>query len=105
MFAIIEFKNNQCKVKEGSLLALPNFEYQEKDKKIIFDKILLIQTEGEAKIGTPHVQGATVSADIVESFKTDKVRVFKFRAKKRYKRTSGSRQKMIRVKINKINLK
>ena len=105
MFAVIDFKNNQYKVEEGSSIALPNFEYQEKDKKMIFDKVLLIQAEGKAKIGTPHIQGATVSGDIIESFKTDKIRVFKFRAKKRYKRTSGSRQKMVRVKINKINLK
>ena len=84
---------------------MPNFDYQEKEKKLVFDKVLLIQTEDKIKIGYPYIKDATVLADIVESYKTDKIRVFKFRAKKRYKKTSGSRQKMVRVKINKINLK
>ena len=105
MFAIIEFKNNQYKVEEGKELVLPNFQYQENDKKVVFDKVLLIQSEDKAKIGAPYVKDANVTADIIENFKTDKIRVFKFRAKKRYKKTSGSRQKMVRVKINKINLK
>lgn len=105
MLAVVEFKNNQYKVEGGSSVALPNFEIQKEDKKVVFDKVLLINTEGTTKIGTPYINGAIVVGDIVENFKTDKVKVFKFRAKKRYKRTSGSRQKMVLVKINKINLK
>lgn len=105
MFAVFEFKNNQYKTKEGETISLPNFEYGEKDKKIVFDKILLIADSGKIKIGTPAINDATITAEIIDSYKTDKIRVFKFRAKKRYQRTYGSRQKMVRVKINKINSK
>jgi len=105
MFAIIEFKNNQYKVKEDDFVSLPNFDYDQKEKKVIFDKVLLIGGDDKELVGTPTIKDANVTAEVIENFRTNKVRVFKFRAKKRYQRTKGQRQAMVKVKINKINLK
>lgn len=105
MFAVIEFKNNQYMVSPGKTISLPNFECNEKDKNVTFDKVLLVNLDNKDIIGDPTVKNSTVSAEIVEKTRTKKVRVVKFRAKKRYQRTIGQRQDMVTVKINKINLK
>lgn len=105
MFAVVEFRNNQYKIHEGEIVSLPSFSYDEKDKQFVFDKVLLIGGNGQDSIGIPAIHNASVSAEIIKNYKTKKVRVFKFRAKKRYKKTSGQRQDMVLIKINKINLK
>ena len=105
MFAVIEFNKKQYKAVPDKVIDLPNFEYDEKEKKIIFDKVLLISNEDKTEIGQPEIAGAKVEGEIISKARTDKVRVFKFRAKKRYKRTKGQRQTIVKVKINKINLK
>jgi len=105
MFAVIEFKKSQYKVAPGEIISLPNFVFDQKDKKVVFDKVLLVNNDKEILIGQPEVKGASVSAEIIEKARTEKIRVFKFRAKKRYKRTAGQRQNIVKVKIDKINLK
>ncbi len=102
-FAVIEHNKNQYKVEEGKTVDLPNFEYDEKKKKIEFDKVLLIEIDEKAEVGTPYIDKAKVSGEIVESFRSKKLRVFKFKPKKRYQRTHGQRQTYVTVKINKIS--
>jgi len=102
MFAIIDFNNIQYKVEAGKEYDLPLFEYDEKKLTIIFDKVLLVSNEKDVLVGTPNVAGAKVSATIVGPTRGEKVRVFKFRAKKRYKRTGGQVQDLIKIKIDKI---
>jgi large subunit ribosomal protein L21 len=105
MFAIISYKNNQYKVKEGQTINLPMTEYDEKSKKITFDSVLLFADDDKISIGDPEVKGAKVEAEILSAERTKKIKVFKFRAKKRYKRTAGSRTDYLKVMINKIELK
>lgn len=105
MFAIISYKNNQYKVKEGQIIDLPMTEYDEKSKNITFDSVLLLASDDKVSIGTPEVKGAKVDAEILSMERTKKVKVFKFRAKKRYKKTAGSRTDYLKVKINKIEFK
>lgn len=102
-FAVIEHNKNQYKVEEGKSLDFPNFEYDEKKKKIDFDKVLLLEVDGKAEVGTPYIDNAKVSGEIVESYRSKKLRVFKFKPKKRYQRTYGQRQTFVTVKINKIS--
>lgn len=74
----------------------------DKDGKIIFDEVLLIDDGKSTKIGTPLVDGAKVEAEIVEQFKDKKIRVFKMKRRKGYRRTQGHRQQKTKVKITKI---
>lgn len=75
----------------------------DKDGKIIFDEVLLIDDGKSTKIGTPLVDGAKVEAEIVEQFKDKKIRVFKMKRRKGYRRTQGHRQQKTKVKITKIS--
>lgn len=101
MLAIISYKNNQYRVEEGGEY---NFDLLDgsKDKKIIFDQILLVNDGKSVKIGTPEVKGAFVEGEIVGEVKGKKISSIKFHAKKRYKRTLGHSEKYTRVKISKI---
>ena len=105
MFAVVKFKNAQYKVKVDQKIKLPLFEFDEKKNSIIFDQVLLVANEKKVTVGEPEIKGATVSAKILGKSRSKKVRVFKFRAKKRYKRTAGQIQDFIDVEIEKINLK
>jgi large subunit ribosomal protein L21 len=104
MFAVLSVKGNQYKVN-------PSEEYKfeliegKKGEKVNFPEVLLISDEKKTIVGTPLVKGASVDAEIIENDAKDKkVRIFKFRAKKRYQRTAGHRQSYTVVKIIKINL-
>ena len=102
-FAVIEHNKNQYKVEEGKTIDLPNFEYDEKKKDIVFDKVLLLELDEKPEVGTPYIDKAKVSGEIVESYRSKKLRVFKFKPKKRYQRTHGQRQTYVTVKIDKIS--
>lgn len=105
MFAVIRFKNAQHKVSNGQLIKLPRFDYDEKENSIVFDQVLLVADEDKITVGEPEIKGAKVTAKILGKSRSKKVRVFKFRAKKRYKRTAGQIQDQVLVQIENINLK
>lgn len=70
-------------------------------KKAEFDVLLLIDGD-TVKVGAPHVAGVKAHAEVVEEVKGDKIKVLKFKAKKRVKRLTGHRQHYSQVKITKI---
>lgn len=103
MFAVIKTGGKQYKVQEGDILDIEKIG-MEKGKKVIFDQVLLVESDGKTMIGTPYVENAVVSAVIIENFKGDKVLVFKKKRRKQYRRTRGHRQNLTKVKIEKIEV-
>lgn len=106
MYAIIEESGGQRKVTEGETVYIDLYEQglAQSGTKITFDKVLVVgETGGTAKLGQPFVSGASVTAEIVDpAVKGDKVFIYKFRAKKGYKRKTGHRQRFTEVKITGI---
>jgi len=102
MFAVISVNNNQHKVEEGKTYKMSLFEYDLKQKKVVFDKVMLISDEKDSKIGKPFIEKASVEAEVLGAKKTAKETATKFKAKKRYQRTFGHRQDYLEVKIVKI---
>lgn len=105
MFAIISHKNNQYKVSVDSVLDLPMTEYDKKDNKIVFESVLLVADGDNITVGKPEVAGAKVIAEVIEEYKTKKIKVFKFHSKKHYTRTAGHRSLALKVKIKQIETK
>jgi len=103
MFAIIKFKNNQYKVSNGQIIKLPNFDYDDKKNSIVFDQVLLVCDEDKVTVGEPEIKGAKVTAKILNKTKSKKIRVVKFRAKKRYQRTAGQSSDQVVVQIENIS--
>ena len=102
-FAVIKSGGKQYRVSEGDVVELERLTAQ--DNKVLFDNVLLYSDGAEVKIGQPFVEGISVTGVLVEDFKGEKIRVAKFKAKARYRRTTGHRQSLSRVKIEAIGVK
>jgi large subunit ribosomal protein L21 len=101
-YAIIETGGKQYRVAVGDRLAIEKLPV-EAGSDITFDRVLMIGGDGAARVGTPTVAGASVSAQIEEQFRGPKIIVFKYKPKKRYRRRTGHRQAQTRVAITAIN--
>ena len=101
MYAIIVTGGKQYKVSEGDVIFIEKLDAQEGDT-VNFDQVLAIGGENTV-IGTPVVEGASVSAKVVANGKGKKVIVFKYKPKKGEKTKQGHRQPFTKVQIEKIN--
>ncbi len=104
MYAIIEDSGTQIKVAKGDVVDIDSREVGPRTKKIKFDRVLLVGdgTSGDATVGTPYIDGAAVTAEIVGEIKGEKIDVIKFKRRKGYRRKHGHRQTVLRVKIDEI---
>lgn len=104
MYAIIEDSGSQLRAEVGALLTVDIRDVAAGATEVKFDKVLMIGTDGGAKVGTPYVSGATVTAAIVEQdFKDKKIDVIKYKRRKGYKRKQGHRQRLMKVKVTNIS--
>jgi large subunit ribosomal protein L21 len=101
MYAIIETGGEQLKVSTGSVVSVEKVE-GELNAEITIDKVLMVNKGGKSVFGRPYVQGASVTAQIVEAGRTDKVLVTKHQSKKAVKKVTGHRQHFTALKITKI---
>ena len=101
MFAIIKTGGKQYKVSEGDIIKVEKIEAEAGDK-IEFDQVLMVAGD-DVKDGSPVVEGAKVSAELLDQKKHKKIVIFKFKAKKNYRKKKGHRQPYTLVKIEKID--
>ena len=101
MYAIIESCGRQYKVAEGDVVFFEKLNAEE-NKEIVFDKVLLVSENENVKIGAPYVKGVKVEGKVVANGKGKKIIVYKYKAKKNYRRTQGHRQPYTKVEITKI---
>ena len=101
MYAVIETGGKQYRVQEGDVVTVEKLNV-EAGQKIEFDKVLVLAGEGDLKIGTPYVEGAKVTGEVVENGKGKKVIIFKYKAKKDYRKKQGHRQPYTMVKIESL---
>ncbi len=101
MFAIIETGGKQVKVEQGQTIWVEKINAEE-GATFTFDKVLLVGGES-VKVGSPVVEGATVTAKVEKHGRGKKVTVFKYKPKKNYKRKQGHRQPYTRLTIEAIN--
>ena len=100
-YAVISTGGKQYLATPGQKLVV---EYlpQEEGQTVVFDQVLLSVDGSKVEVGAPTITGLTVSATVVEQGLGDKIRVFKYRSKSRYRRTTGHRQKETVVRIDTI---
>ena len=85
MYAVIETGGKQYRVSAGDKLRLEKI-HAEEGEQVSFDKVILLGKDDGPVIGTPYIDGAVVTAKILEHGKDDKVIVFKYRRKKNYRK-------------------
>ena len=103
MYAIIESCGRQYKVAEGDVVFFEKLDTDE-GKKVTFENVVLVSDEKNIKVGTPYVKGAKVEGTVVKNGKAKKILVYKYKAKKNYRRTQGHRQPYTKVEINSIKV-
>ncbi|HAX24921.1 MAG TPA: 50S ribosomal protein L21 [Thermomicrobiales bacterium] len=103
MYAVIKTGGKQYRVAAGDTIAVERLD-AEAGSQVEIDRVLMVSGEAGITIGAPVVDGAAVVATISEHFRGPKIRVFKFKPKKRYRRTTGHRQEMTRLTINEIRI-
>lgn len=101
-FAVIKTGGKQYKVAEGQKLRVEKLNVEE-GSEVVFDSVLMVSNEADLKIGTPVVEGAKVSAKVAKQGRDRKIIVFKYKAKKRYKKKAGHRQAFTDLEITKIS--
>ncbi|MCA0371593.1 MAG: 50S ribosomal protein L21 [Proteobacteria bacterium] len=102
MFAVIKTGGKQYKVAEGDKLVVEKLE-GDAGSKITFDQVLMVGTDKGVKVGAPVVAGASVTAELVETSRGDKVMVIKKTRRNTYRRRRGHRQTETLVKITAVN--
>ncbi len=101
MYAIIESCGRQYKVAEGDVVFFEKLDVEE-GKKVTFDKVVLVSEDKKVEVGAPYVKGVKVEGKVVSHGKGKKILVYKYKAKKNYRRTQGHRQPYTKVEITKI---
>jgi len=101
MFAVIETGGKQYRVKPGDVIDVERDAATDSEK-ITFDRVLMVGEESDVKVGSPTVEGASVSGELLGEVRGDKVLVFKFKRRKGYRRKTGHRQDLLRVRIDDI---
>ena len=102
MYAIVDIAGQQFKVEAGNEIFV-NRLAAEKDATVEFDKVLLIDSEGQIQLGNPYVKGAVVKATVLDDeAKADKVLVFKKIRRKGFQKLNGHRQKLSKIRIDAI---
>ncbi len=101
MFAIIQTGGKQYRVAEGDILRVELLEKEPKQA-VTFEQVLLIDQDGDLKVGQPMVKGATVEAEVITHDRSKKVIIFKKKKTTTYQRTQGHRQGYTEVRIKAI---
>jgi large subunit ribosomal protein L21 len=102
MYAIIKTGGKQYKVQEGDVVRVEKLDVEE-GSVVQFNDVLAISNDDGLKVGSPVVDGAVVEANVVSQGKAKKIIVFKYKAKKNYRKKQGHRQPFTQVQITKIN--
>ena len=101
MYAVVATGGKQYKVREGEILRIEKIE-GEVGSPVNFDRVLMFSNGTDVTLGQPVVDGAVVSGTILEQGRNKKIIVFKYKRRKRYRRTQGHRQSFTDVKIGSI---
>lgn len=101
MYAIVETGGKQFKVAPGDTLYVEKLNAEIGDS-VALEHVYLVQNEGNTQVGAPFVEGAKVTASVLEHGRGKKIVVFKYKAKKNYHKTQGHRQPYTKIKIETI---
>jgi len=101
MLAVFQIAGKQFKGEKGDVLVVPNLN-KEKGDKVEINEVLLLTDKDDVTVGTPFVANASIEAEVLANGKDDKVLIYKYKRRTKYRRTQGHRQDFTEIRINKI---
>ncbi|MDF3024435.1 MAG: rplU [Alphaproteobacteria bacterium] len=102
MYAVIKTGGKQYRVKKDDILRVELLDAKKGDKVTLSEVLMVGGTDGKAKFGSPLISGASVSAEVLDQIRDDKVIVFKKKRRQNYRRKNGHRQNLLVLKITGI---
>lgn len=102
MYAVIQTGGKQYRVEEGATLKIDKLDLGTGDS-VEFDKVLMVQSDHEVKVGQPFIDGGRVSATIVSQGRHKKVKIIKFKRRKHHMKQMGHRQDYTEIQITGIS--
>ena len=102
MYAVLETGGKQYRVKSGDKLVVERLDVKA-GQPVTFERVLMVNNDGDLQIGTPTVDSATVVADVLEHKRGPKILTYKMRRRKGYRKTIGHRQEQTVVQVKEIN--
>ena len=102
MYAVVKTGGKQYRMSEGQILKIEKLE-QDIDSTVDFDKVLMVGNGEDVTIGAPYIEGAKVSAKVLEQGRHKKIKIIKFKRRKHHDKQMGHRQYYTAVKIEKIS--
>ena len=102
MYAVIQSGGKQYRVATGDVIQVEKLEVAAGDT-VNIDQVLMVSDDQGVRIGTPVVSGATVTATVKSHGRDDKIKVFKMRRRKHYKKAQGHRQTYTELEINAVS--
>ena len=102
MYAVVKIKGQQFRVEPGHKLQVPLMD-AEAGADVTFDEVMLVADGDDIKVGSPNLEGASVTAEVLGHGRSRKVVVFKKKRRKNYRRKKGHRQPFTEVSIKGIN--
>jgi large subunit ribosomal protein L21 len=103
MYAVIKTGGKQHKVSQGDEILIEKINGS-KGETVVFDEVLMVSSGEDVKVGTPFLKGARVEGEIIDQTKARKINVFKMKRRKGFKKKTGHRQKLTRMKIKEISI-
>ncbi len=101
MYALVEIKGKQYKAEKGSVIRIDRVE-SEKGNSLEFDKVLMLSSDKDVKVGAPYLEGVKIQATVEDHIRDKKVVIFKYKKRKKYRRTKGHKQPYTMIKVNEI---
>jgi large subunit ribosomal protein L21 len=101
MFAVMETGGRQHKVHQGGVLRVEKLEVPKGDQ-VTLDRILAVGDDAQTVIGTPYIAGAQVVVQVLQQGKAKKIIIYKYKAKKNYRRKNGHRQFFTEIMVKEI---
>lgn len=103
MYVIADLNGIQTRLEPDEVVAVPRLAGEPGDK-LSFDRILMVSDGDRISVGQPFVQGASLSVEVIEHFRGPKLRVFKFKRRRDYRRRHGHRDERTRLRVTGIQV-
>ncbi len=102
MYAIVNINGIQTKVVPDEVLTVALMAGQPGDK-LTFDQVLMVSDGEKIAVGQPYLKGASLTAELVEHLRGPKLKIFKFKRRRDYRRRRGYRDELTRIRVSAIN--
>ena len=104
MYAIVNINGIQTRVAPDEVLSVARLSGQPGDK-LTFDQVLLVSDGEKIAVGQPYLKGASLTAELVEHLRGPKLKIFKFKRRREYRRRRGYRDELTRIRVSAISAK